>query len=195
MSTRQLAPIIGLGLAVLIGAPACSDQTRYRVLCFFFDGVPEPGAEPKRGYPPLYGAPGEATATSPEGARPVRVPTTTHTPYRENRCAFCHDIGSGLLTRTVQKGLCRTCHPAVPGSAPYIHGPVAVSDCLVCHEPHAAFHPKLLVKADPALCLDCHRREDLTPVPHHATVGQGPCVECHDPHAGDNPYFVKRSER
>jgi predicted CXXCH cytochrome family protein len=192
---RQLSAIIGLGSGILVGVSACSDQTRYRVLCFFFDGVPEPGAKPVRGYPPLYGAPGTATATSPDGRPVARVPTCVHTPYRENRCAFCHDMNSGLLTRTVQRGLCRDCHPGVPGQAAYLHGPVAVSDCLVCHEPHTAFHPKLLVKGDPELCLLCHRREDLTRGPHHASIGDGPCVECHDPHGGNNPFFVKRRER
>jgi predicted CXXCH cytochrome family protein len=195
VSMRQSSAIIGLGLGVLVGVSACSDQTRYRVLCFFFDGVPEPGAKPSRGYPPLYGAPGQATATSPGDRQAPRPPSCTHTPYRENRCAFCHDAGSGLLTRTVQKGLCRECHPAVPGDAPYVHGPVAVSDCLACHEPHTAFYPKLLLKEDPRLCLDCHRRQDLTQGPHHAAIGEGPCVECHDPHAGNDPFFLKRSGR
>jgi predicted CXXCH cytochrome family protein len=194
VSARHLSVILGFGLAALLLVPACSDQTRYRVLCFFFDGVPEPGAKPSRGYPPLYGAPGQTT-TSPEGQRAARVPTCIHTPYRENRCAFCHDASSGLLTRTVQRGLCRECHPAIPGNAPYVHGPVAVTDCLACHEPHTAFYPKLLLKDDPTLCLQCHRSEDLTRGPYHATMGQGPCTECHDPHAGNDPFFLKRSGR
>ena len=38
-------------MALLLAAPACSESTRYRVLSFFFDGVPRPGATPPpRGY-------------------------------------------------------------------------------------------------------------------------------------------------
>jgi len=176
---------------------ACSPETRYRVLSFFIDGVPEPGAS--------GGAEGEGVATGgPEGesapggppgaAVAVRRPVIPHPPYRDNRCGSCHDQDSGQLFSTPQEGLCRSCHTGVPGSLRYLHGPVAVSDCLICHHPHGSPHAHLLLDEPTALCYRCHDHESVAAGAHHAAMGNLPCTECHQAHGGDDRFFLKRRE-
>ncbi|GMU21889.1 MAG: hypothetical protein AMXMBFR13_19770 [Phycisphaerae bacterium] len=180
-------------LSVVTLVAACSDpQSRYRVLSFFFDGVPEPGAAPPpRGYQPRLSPAAQAMAGAAE-ERPAAIPLTySHVPYRDNRCDVCHNPGSGLLFRTAQEGLCRKCHPDVPGEVPFVHGPVAVDDCLACHSPHAAAWPGLLVQDPAKLCLRCHVRAELTTGPHHATIDTRACGDCHKPHGGADRFFLR----
>lgn len=169
---------------------ACSPTTRYRVLSFFLDGVPPPQA-PGAVTAPTPLTP-EQTAAAPTPALPPArfIP---HTPYRENRCDGCHDAESGQLIRTVQEGLCLNCHGELVSEPAFVHGPVAVNDCTVCHHYHAAPFPKLLLAEPTPTCLTCHDRADLSAGGHHATIEQQSCTECHDPHGGENRFFVKGS--
>jgi predicted CXXCH cytochrome family protein len=181
-----LAALLGLALALA----ACTESTKYRVLSVFFDGVPKPGQKPPEGAGP--GGPGSTEAGPAPAPRPV---TYVHPPFREDRCGACHDPTDGQLLRTPQQGLCQGCHSDVPGSAPFVHGPVAVGDCLFCHNPHASAYPNILLDDATALCFRCHDPADLTKGPYHATVGSQPCIDCHDPHAGRDRFFLKRNER
>jgi len=174
-----------------IGIPACSDKaTRHRVLQFFFDGVPEPGAVTQIGY-----APNTRSGQRPFSAPPERtlpdVVAYSHTPYSTGDCGGCHDPNSGGLTRTAKEGLCRSCHPDVPGGARYVHGPVAVDACLFCHHPHGSMHPGILNAAATTLCLRCHDRADLTEGSHHENLDTVTCTQCHDAHAGNDRFFLK----
>jgi predicted CXXCH cytochrome family protein len=166
---------------------ACSVQTRYRVLSFFFDGVPEP-VQPGAG--PNSAAP---TAEKPEPyVRPRRV-IYYHPPYRENRCRACHSPEGGLLYKTAKEGLCQTCHPDVPGEVPYLHGPLAVGECLSCHDPHQSEHPGLLFDDVRNVCLSCHDAAQVEDGAHHKSIGTRSCIECHYPHGGNDRFFLKRS--
>jgi predicted CXXCH cytochrome family protein len=193
---RQTMVISALLAAAAVVGWACAPQARYRVLRFFFDGVPEPGAPPRLpGYPAEPGR-GEERG-GPAGAESKLIPRTVyaHAPYKEDRCGACHSPQTGELSRSVQAGLCRSCHPGVPGPAPYVHGPVAVSDCLFCHHYHYSVYPKLLLSEATALCLRCHEGADLTAEAHPEPVLRRTCVECHNPHGGENRFFLKRTER
>ncbi|MFH0980191.1 MAG: cytochrome c3 family protein [Planctomycetota bacterium] len=195
VAIRHARVILCVGLAAATSV-TCSPQTRYRVSRFFFDGVPEPGAlPPPPGYP---GGPTRAGAEGPAQPGEQWAPARTvyaHPPYRDNRCGACHNPQTGELFRTAPEGLCRNCHPDVPGKAPYVHGPVVVSDCLFCHHYHHSYYPKLLLEESTATCFRCHDVAGLTTGPHHANAVRTACVECHDPHGGTNRFFVKRSER
>jgi predicted CXXCH cytochrome family protein len=186
----QLAAAISLiGGACLM--PACTEQNRYRVLTFFFDGVPEPGSVPTKGYAAPEGALVDG-ATAEDHAGGYKV--YGHTPYKEDRCADCHDILSGQLARTPEQGLCLTCHVVPAPGARYEHGPVAANDCTFCHHPHVSRYPYVL-KYDPhTLCFQCHQAADLSTGQHHADLESGNCVDCHDPHGGTDRYFLKRNE-
>jgi len=195
LAIRRVIINLFLMTAVACAAVACSEETRYRTLRFFFDGVPEPGAPPPpKGY--AVDTPGFVPRISGDKARPKRTPRVihAHAPFRENRCGDCHNTRTDGAVRTAQEGLCRTCHRDVPGSAPYLHGPVAVSDCTVCHHPHSSRYPKLLLEEQSELCFHCHRAEDLTETRYHAAAEKRACIECHDPHGADNRYYLKPSE-
>ena len=170
---------------------ACSQTTRYHVLSFFFDGVPEPG----RAGAGIELQPGEQTGPAAAPA-PARVPKRffAHTPYRENRCEGCHDATSGQLTRSVPDGLCLTCHSKLTADARFVHGPVAVNDCTVCHHFHGSAFANLLLADPVATCLNCHDREDLSVGEHHAGLDRNSCVDCHNPHAGGDRFFLKTRE-
>jgi predicted CXXCH cytochrome family protein len=182
--------------AIAAMIPACSESTRYRVLSFFLDGVPPPGVEPSRGYPVTSrGMDRAAAPAGGTGAAPERARLFAHTPYRENRCGGCHDPQSGQLVRPVEDGLCILCHKSSPGAVRYVHGPVAVNECLLCHHYHAAPRPNLLLADATATCFQCHEQGDLSEGEHHAAIGQRSCVECHDPHGGEERFFLKRVDR
>lgn len=189
-SARGTLIVLAALLAIALALTACTEGTKYRVLSFFFDGVPKPGQAPPKGAGPTE--PGEAPAGPEAAARPA---TYVHPPFREDRCGACHSPTDGQLYRSPQEGLCGSCHTDLPGSAPFVHGPVAVRDCLFCHHYHSSAYPKILLDDATALCFRCHDPADLTQGPHHATVGSQPCIDCHDPHAGRDRFFLKRSVR
>lgn len=181
---------------------ACAETARYRVLSFFLDGVPEPGkAAPAEGGPDTLVASSEAGEISVDTAAGRRREDTdpadrtlVHPPYREFRCGGCHASDSGLVLITPQEGLCDPCHGNVPGDVPYVHGPVAVKDCLFCHHHHGGFHPHVLRSAPTDTCLRCHNRADLTEGEHHPTGRSLACIRCHHAHGGLDPFFLKQNE-
>jgi predicted CXXCH cytochrome family protein len=171
-ASRVLIP--ALAVSLLVGA--CSPATRYRVLSFLFDGVPEPGKPPVVGY-------GPAVPTEPQEPAEARVrrPVFAHAPFRENRCTACHNMETGQLAKEVREGLCLDCHAGVSAGDRYLHGPVAVNDCVSCH----------LLDDVHTVCFRCHRQEDLSAEPHDATIEGQACVVCHDPHGGADRFFMK----
>ncbi|MCP4593501.1 MAG: hypothetical protein GY842_22415 [bacterium] len=191
MVSRRAIIILSL---LIVGAgvvAACSEETRYRTLRFFFDGVPDPGAPPPpRGYPARVPPTGTPEVAETPKRKPSGKTIWSHAPFRDNKCGDCHRARSGSVP-TAQEGLCARCHRDIPGDPPYVHGPVAVNDCSACHHHHSSVYPKLLLDERSALCARCHRREDLTAGRYHAADGEQACVDCHDPHAGDNPFLLK----
>ncbi len=119
----------------------------------------------------------------------------THGPFAANECTRCHDLtkasgfrGSSSNLSSVRAAadlaeagrlrmpvneLCVHCHtdytsesPANEG--PWLHGPVASGWCVLCHQPHSALYPALLVLEPTArLCGGCHEREDLVMTKEH----------------------------
>ena len=188
MNRRRL--VVAAGLASSLAAVlACSVGTRYRVLSFFFDGVPAPGT---------VGAQqevGNGLLVAPTAAaRPPPPRVYSHEPYRENQCRDCHNPNGRWLMRTPEEGLCQQCHPNVPGSRLYVHGPVAANACGSCHHPHESPYPQMLVRDPREICLLCHDRADLTPEPHATASPDQPCLGCHDPHGGADRYFLRQNE-
>ena len=187
------AAVLPLMVAALIVA-ACSPEVRHRTLTFFFDGVPPLEV----GIPHIeVQAPGDLLA----GAAlepPERVEAMkrfyNHPPYKDNRCAGCHDVDAGGLLKTAREGLCQSCHPETPAKKKYVHGPVAVNGCLACHRYHRALHPKVLIDDAQTLCFHCHETGELRTDEHHATIEEEPCIDCHDAHGGDDRFFLIQKE-
>jgi predicted CXXCH cytochrome family protein len=186
---RHASMVANAALAMSVLVTACSPASRYRVLSFLFDGVPEPGKPAAEGYGPVMGAGPQEGAQ--ETAPAVRRTVFVHAPFRDNQCTACHNMNTGRLNAEVREGLCLECHAGVSEHARYLHGPVAVNDCVACHHYHASPYPKLLLEDIETVCSGCHRREELSAEPHDATIAGQTCVVCHDPHGGADRFFVK----
>ncbi len=193
MANRRVTILLfPLTLAITLAA-ACSDATRYRVLTFFFDGVPPGGTEPAQ---PDTTPSDTDTPTPGETPAPARraVVIHAHKPYRDNRCGVCHSIQTGQLFKTPQEGLCTDCHTDVPGDVRYAHGPIAVRDCLFCHHHHGTEFPRLLRDNPRDICLRCHDADDLNDGTHHADRESRACTDCHHAHGGHDRFFLKRTQ-
>jgi len=195
LAIRRVAIILAIPMAVLMLAPACSQASKYRVLSFFFDGVPSPEEEAARAAAAERKRVEADDADLPGAQQPAGSQHFAHAPYRENRCGACHNIQTGTLFRSDREGLCSSCHADLTAEARYVHGPVAVRDCLFCHHYHTSVLPNLLLQESPSLCLRCHDPADLIEGSHHADVAETSCTECHDPHGGDDTLFLRQAER
>lgn len=199
MAHRHTFMVLTAIVAACLAAGACHPATRYRVLSFFFDGVPAPTAPGEKGASPGT-TEAAATPDAPSGAPQPSPPpavarlVSIHPPYRDTRCGSCHLIDSGRLIRTPREGLCQSCHTNIPGEARYVHGPVAVSDCLACHHHHASYAPSMLRTDPSSVCLRCHNRTGLLERGSHVTLDQQHCWECHNPHGGADRFFLVGSK-
>src|SRR4030042_843662 len=117
---------------LILFSTSCDKYIRYRVLNFFFDGVPHPD-KPQESKEPV----GVKTARLKQIERaesPPAPPRYKHPPAEgKDDCSFCH----GPMNRMVlpPKDMCLKCHTHVKGNLAFIHGP-AVVDCVVCHNVH-----------------------------------------------------------
>lgn len=87
--------------------------------------------------------------------------------------------------QAVEGAGCFECHDAgrIRGAA-FVHGPVALDACAMCHQPHPRDdHSSQLTRAGAALCIQCHDAADYRGKYVHAPVRRG-CVGCHAPHGG-----------
>ncbi len=113
------------------------------------------------------------------GAPPYRY----HLPVLEERCAECH----GGLRREdprAEKRTCTGCHRALAVIYPYLHGPVAAGQCLVCHDPHGSSLPALGPANAKDLCIACH--DQPTTLEHVQKARSRVCYLCHNPHGSMN---------
>lgn len=177
--------MLALCCAVIGLAVGCNPKKHYKLLSFFFDGVPDPNA-PARS----TARAGRNTADKPE--RPVIF--STHKPFEEENCKACHkgdptDIKS-LLT-TTDSTICMDCHQPLVQKFPVMHGPVAAKACLWCHAPHTSSEPLLLRAATPDLCMQCHDRQLLGDKPPDHQDAKADCLSCHFGHGADKRFFLK----
>ncbi len=162
---------------------SCDEETRYQVLSFFFDGVPPPGSD--QPVVTVVDTTTDSTGVRRQMRQP-RIPQTTlylHKPYKEKRCDDCHKSGFGnKLAESRVDILCKTCHEKFQERRLYTHGPVAVGQCLVCHNPHKTSNEHLLIRAGQELCTYCHEAIDRETIPEHQLTADQKCESCHSPH-------------
>jgi len=166
----RFAVLAGVVLLSLLG---CSAEKRYRVLSFFFDGVP---------------APGGGTRSGEAGGKRV---VYSHRPYAEGKCGSCHpsdqidmSIGQPTSITALSSDTCLKCHEKAPREFAVMHGPVAAVQCLLCHTPHESAAPHLLTSFPPRVCVQCHAPETMLPKrPEHADE-KADCLTCHVGHGG-----------
>ncbi|MBL8732668.1 MAG: hypothetical protein JNN13_09900 [Planctomycetes bacterium] len=180
---------------------ACSATTRYQVLSFFFDGVPDPNA-PVSTEQLITPVP-ERFVYQPPQPDPATLPKM-HRPYADRKCDACHkssmdrkqrdptsfNVADAAALRMPVEQLCRSCHPLT--EQPYQHAPALMGECVRCHQPHASTNSHLLLTPKVrGLCVPCHTAEMMTSEAQHAGYADRDCCECHDPHAADARAFLK----
>jgi len=160
---------------------ACNTTKSHKVLSFFFDGVPEPGAVPVEqvGRNNRKGG-----ATAPATASRYRE----HGPYAAKQCQACHLKATSRLILPIEE-LCLSCH-SLNVRKKYLHGPIASGGCKVCHEPHGSIHPFLLVSEPKEFCLHCHDANAIAKSDAHKGR-EAQCTMCHDAHSSDEDYLLK----
>ena len=116
----------------------------------------------------------------------------THLNFRRADCLLCH---AGHRPAEGDVTTCRKCHESyydLPADD-WVHGPMALEDCLICHEPRGSAHGQLISDL-PDLCLSCHEAERVLAKPHHAEADTQACVDCHDPHSAGNRQLLIDSQ-
>jgi predicted CXXCH cytochrome family protein len=187
---------VWIGFALLIFVTAfvgsCDEVERHKVLDYFFDGVP-----------PLGGQNFEEEPFDPNLQELDQTGQTSvwyvHEPRKD--CTNCHRKRNtrGFLAQTyliapVPK-LCYNCHDDYTAKAAYVHGPVAVGQCLFCHSPHKSRIEHLLNKPEPELCYLCHDTKMIELIPAHLPGQTSACTDCHNPHAGSTKALLKGDNR
>lgn len=166
-------------MALLYG---CEATTRYKVLSFFFDGVPEPGTETRE--TSVRASRKEGTTVTKEAGSKYKE----HGPYAARLCEGCHMRATNALVLPIEE-LCFKCH-SINLSRKYIHGPLASGGCKICHEPHGSIYPFLLVSEAKNFCIHCHEKAAIEKSEVH-TGTEAQCTYCHDAHSSNYKYLLK----
>jgi predicted CXXCH cytochrome family protein len=100
-----------------------------------------------------------------------------------------HLLYDDVLAQAPAKTSCVTanCHVKM-GKEKFVHGPVAVNDCLICHK-ESAKHKFSPIKDMAKLCYGCHDPVD-TKKAVHKPVKEGSCTKCHNPHQSPNKFML-----
>lgn len=115
-----------------------------------------------------------------------------HQPIRPDRHRF--------QPTSKSQDACVRCHKTFASEHPkrkawtFVHGPVAVGDCLACHNPHGSNHRFLLSQPEGQSCLTCHRDISHPKPPHpglHKPVSQGKCLTCHAAHGSSAQHMLR----
>lgn len=121
----------------------------------------------------------------------------SHGIVTKNDCAFCHERAPQTYRIEGDNSkLCSKCHGPKTGKK-YVHGPVAVGSCTVCHDPHGQTNPALLVRSGEDLCFQCHTAERalrhliVQGTEDKSFLREKGCGFCHDPHGSDRRFLLR----
>ena len=182
--------ILRLVILLVLFTAACSPESRYKVLSFIFDGVPEPD------FSDNIAEVNDSVLTSDSTnilniAENNKTKVFFHQPYLDKDCNSCHsnnDMGQKIKT---QPELCYTCHENFEDEYAVIHGPVAGGYCTDCHDPHKSKFPELMLREGKDICLKCHDPQ-IVESDIHSLVEINECVSCHNPHGEENTFLLKK---
>ncbi len=181
--------LFSLFLLAIILSAGCS----HKVLTVFFDGVPESADTLKKSaVKPVV--PGDSLLAQANEGAGANARKTVHPPFRNKKCALCHNPDAFGKFQLPQPALCYVCHDDYSQNFKFVHGPAAGGYCTACHNPHQSELKKLLRKEGQALCLDCHTRELIFREPAHEKTGDTDCITCHNPHGGNKRFFLAENE-
>jgi predicted CXXCH cytochrome family protein len=177
--------LISFTVVFTLFCSSCSNQSGYKILSFFMDGVPEPGSkEILAAVDSLEGYTADSLVATRWNIQ--RTEYFMHMPYLDKDCMKCHSRESYGDIRMPEPDLCYSCHTDFREEKEYLHGPVDLGFCTSCHEPHMSRQDKLLKEEGPSLCYLCHMKEEVLESDSHRRIADRVCSECHDPHGGDN---------
>lgn len=71
-------------------------------------------------------------------------------------CAACHELTDDALGSVATPNVCAPCHDETSVQLIHNHIPQPLAKCAMCHDPHGAALPKLLVDTKQKLCTKCH---------------------------------------
>lgn len=130
-----------------------------------------------------------------------------HRPVSAWACFSCHEIVTGKRKYTTPKpeqSICFLCHSTQQKlwkNKKVQHGPTALGNCSVCHDPHGSDWPSFTYMHPTDLCLNCHQDKQSGLHVIAGFFGKGhpvkgasnplkperpfSCASCHNPHAGD----------
>jgi predicted CXXCH cytochrome family protein len=137
-----------------------------------------------------------------------------HRPVSAGACFSCHEVVTGKRKYTTPKpeqSICFLCHSTQQKlwkNKKVHHGPTAVGNCTVCHDPHGSDWPSFIYMHPTDLCLNCHNdkksglhviagffakghpvRGDKNPLKPERPFS---CAGCHNPHAGDTQSLLNK---
>ena len=181
MVIKKLAVIPVLILLLMVCGCEPKTQSQYKMLSFFFDGVPDPArltAEELR----------KEQEARDAGKKQAKSRQTQHGPFAAKLCDACHKKSTNALVLPIDQ-LCFKCH-TLDIDKKYIHGPVASGGCRVCHSPHGSGFPFLLVAKPEEFCFYCHDKADVYRNAIHSGLTVE-CTACHDAHSSDDRYLLQ----
>jgi len=188
---RPRWPTLFLALLCCMGTPwgGCARENRYRVLSFFFDGVPDPNAPS----PIAETDQGGWSTTRPGGPRSGMG--SVHKPFADNQCTACHKESpqGGFALSAVNPNICLDCHQPVMQQYAVMHAPVVAKACLWCHNPHDSPAKSLLREPPPGICTQCHEKGLLSSKPPEHLLTDSKCLECHVAHGADKRNLLRAS--
>jgi predicted CXXCH cytochrome family protein len=175
MSSRS-ALVIWFFIALVMFA-GCEPRSSYKVLSFFFDGVPDPDKV-------------IVSTEKTDVEKPKVSLGSTHGPFASKRCGDCHKREQGNQLVLPKEKLCLKCHQLNFEGMNWVHGPVASGGCRVCHNPHQSAYPSLLDAPQREVCFRCHEERAVMENVVHQDVASG-CLDCHDAHASQQKFLLK----
>lgn len=185
IGAAALAMLVALPL-ILSGGCRATPEQRYRILSFFFDGVPPPGGGVAMLNDDTAGSGGPQTSRNQPTA-PVTL--SIHAPYQRRECSKCHGSTGTFRVSVSDIAACDTCHTDYGDTGPdkWVHGAMSLG-CATCHVPHKSEYEALLKRPQMETCMDCHQVAPVLDRPYHATAksGEDRCGKCHDPHKAGN---------
>lgn len=140
-----------------------------------------------------------------------------HKPVSAGACFSCHQVVPGKRKYSIQKPeqtSCFLCHGTKQrlwDDKRVHHGPTALGNCSLCHDPHGSEWPSLTKRHPTELCLSCHedKKSGLHVIAgffgkgHPMKADKNPlkpdrpfsCAGCHNPHAGDTMNLLNKDRK
>lgn len=169
----------------------CAPKYSYRVKSFLFDGVPNPYEVKVSVITDSILKEDSISSKNSIAKKIARNEFNLHEPYRERKCATCHDRNNMGKPKMSIIALCAQCHDDFSQEYEVLHGPVATGNCTICHNPHQSKLNSLLQQDGQELCFKCHDANFTESSTIHKDIKDTNCTECHNPHGGNNNFNLQ----